>query len=143
MNDYELESATEWAGEQHLFPQGGGFVHNKEEIRQLQENDPLLYHVLAEFPRQVQLVGPWARNPPWLAIKKVWHQLVMEDGVLCRKRPAVGDQGQSKKVLVLLSTLVLDLLEQCHDMAGHFGLEKTLGKVSERFWWPGYTHSNQ
>ena len=28
----------------------------------------------------------------------------------CRKRPAVGDQGQPKKVLVLLSTLVL---EQC------------------------------
>lgn len=31
------------------------------------------------------------------------------------------------------------MLEQCHDRSGHFGIEKTLDKIGERFWWPGYT----
>ena len=58
------------------------------------------------------------------------------DGRWNRKMPAVADQGQPKKVLVLPSTLVLEVHEQCHDMTGHFGLEKTLGKCQQDFGGP-------
>ena len=117
-----------------------GFSMASEEVRELQMKDPLLSLVLRDFPRQAKVTGPWARNPRWLAIKKVWHQLVLEEGVLYRVRPTVasGDESQ-RQLLVVPNAHVAEVLHQCHDMDGHLAYEKTLEKISERFWWPMYT----
>ena len=80
----------------------------------------------------------WAKNRRWLALKKIWPQLQMEDGVLYRVG-ARQECHQSQKQLVLPNALVAEVLEHCHDKSGHFGLEKTLEKITTRFWWPGYT----
>ena len=32
-------------------------------------------------------------------------------------------------------------MEQLHDESGHLGVEKSTAKVTDRFWWPGYTQN--
>lgn len=123
----------EWVNEPHLFPpiqqeyeegeritfpvQVVGFSVPFGELRELQKKDPLLSLVLREFPRQTKETGPWARNPRWLAIKKMWHQLFLEEGVLYRKRSSTtrGEDVQGK-VLVVPNALVAEVLYQCHEI---------------------------
>ena len=40
--------------------------------------------------------------------------------------------------ILVPSSLHNTVLKQLHDYAGHFGVRKTMGKVRERFYWPGY-----
>ena len=47
--------------------------------------------------------------------------------------------GQAKSLPVIPEALVTSCLECFHDKTGHLGLEKTIGLVKERVWWPGYT----
>ena len=60
-----------------------GVTRSVQELRQLQEADPLLSLVMNDFPRR-QVPTQQAKNRRWLALKKIWPQLQMEDGVLYR-----------------------------------------------------------
>lgn len=48
-------------------------------------------------------------------------------------------------LLVVPSILRKDILEQCHDSpdGGHRGIEKTLARIRQRFWWKGVTASTK
>ena len=56
-----------------------------------------------------------------------WSKFFLEDGVLCRHAKSVIPKS--------LRALVFELL---HSKSGHLGVHKTLEKVKERFFWPGY-----
>eukprot|EP00731_Ephydatia_muelleri_P035934 Em0180g1a len=61
-----------------------------------------------------------------------WSKL---DGVLCRHAKSVKNPKTQTVIPKSLRALVFELL---HSKSGHLGVHKTLEKVKERFFWPGY-----
>jgi len=111
-----------------------------EELRQLQlEDSPIGLLLLAvengEKPTadEVRAQGPEAQR-----LWHLWNRLVVEEGVL--KRRYHNTSGKSSWLqLVLPQLLREEVLQELHAGAleGHLGKEKLLGKVKERFYWPG------
>ena len=61
----------------------------------------------------------------------------LEDGVLCRTFHSSSSSGGHLQV-VIPDILKQTVLQQLHNQSGHLGLQKTLGKLKERYYWPGY-----
>ena len=61
--------------------------------------------------------------------------------MLHRERYAAlpGGQRRKKEALVIPGAMIHDVLKKILDKAGHMGVEKTLARLEERAWWPGYT----
>ena len=70
---------------------------------------------------------------------QIWDQLVVHNGVLCRRFADADGVGDTLQVLVPHS-LREEVLTYMHDssLAGHLGVDKTLARLRERFYWPGY-----
>ena len=70
---------------------------------------------------------------------QIWDQLLVCDGVLYRhfKTP---DGNKTSLQMVVPQDLRREVLVDLHEgtMGGHLGVEKTLSKLKERFYWPGY-----
>ena len=64
-----------------------------------------------------------------------WSKFFLEDGVLCRHAKSVKNPKTQTVIPKSLRALVFELL---HSKSGHLGVHKTLEKVKERFFWPGY-----
>ena len=65
-----------------------------------------------------------------------FKECFLVDGILCRN---YVDRSMTQHTQTLVpSTLQNTVLKQLHDYAGHFGVRRTMGKVHERFYWPGY-----
>ena len=47
-------------------------------------------------------------------------------------------RGASLTQVIVPTTMRQLVLQQLHDHSGYLGVAKTLGKVKERFYWPGY-----
>ena len=89
-------------------------------------------------------------RPPWekvsienKSIKAFWSQwerLSLRDGVLYRRWESEA-RDEVRWQLVIPSSLRKDVLHKLHskETAGHLGIKKTLGRVTERFFWPGST----
>ena len=97
-----------------------------EDIRSAQHEDkdlkPLLDGLMnGNIPRNIQ---------PGL------RKCFIVDGILCRKFIQNGVTHHTQ--IVVPSKLRGKVLQQLHDCSGHLGLKKTLGKLKERFYWPGY-----
>lgn len=58
-----------------------------------------------------------------------------KDGILCRQARGVSNSKTQTVVPKSLRPLVLDLL---HSKSGHLSIHKTLEKVKDHFFWPGY-----
>ena len=61
-----------------------------------------------------------------------WSKL---DGVLCRHAKSVKNPKTQTVIPKSLRALVFELL---HSKSGHLGVHKTLEKIKEHFFWPGY-----
>ena len=113
----------------------------KEQLQQFQSEDKVIGPVLQEVkgPRPI-FTGRWRRQPALRAFWRVWNQLAVENGLLVRRvRQSPMSGGQAKSLPVIPEALVTSCLECLHGKTGHLGLEKTIGLVKERVWWPGYT----
>ncbi len=66
-------------------------------------------------------------------------QFVLGKGVLYRK----NDQRGRHHLLVTPSILRKEVISECYDTpsGGHQGIEKTLARVAERYWWKGLNKS--
>ena len=107
------------------------------EIREAQDNDANL-HLVREWKiksaqtrpemGEVAPLAPAVRNL-WL----LWDSLVIQDEVLYRKE---SDPYPHLRLLVPIH-LQEKVVQQCHDniLSGHFGVQKTLFKVAQRFYW--------
>jgi predicted aspartyl protease len=110
-------------------------------IRQEQLKDESMANILQMKDRKEE-------RPLWdtmadqsAALKTYWSQwdmLAVQDGVL-KKRWESGDGRTFKWLTVLPRGLRAFVLKQLHEnnMAGHFGGQKTEGRVKERFYWCG------
>ena len=61
----------------------------------------------------------------------------LQDGVLCRPFQS-SSSSSSHTQIVIPSSLQSTVLQQLHDNSGHLGEQKTVAKVTECYYWPGY-----
>ena len=79
-------------------------------------------------------------NKPVKTYWSQWDRLSLRNGVLCRRwESEAGDEVRWQ--FVIPSNLRNDILHELHtrETAGHLGVNKTLERVKERFYWPGCT----
>ena len=69
--------------------------------------------------------------------KQANRLFIRNDGVLCRHFKEHSKALPRSQVLIPCHLRGI-VLEQLHDNCGHCGVMKTLGKIKERFYWPGY-----
>ena len=61
----------------------------------------------------------------------------LQDGILCRLyKPSLLSTRHTQ--IVIPNTLIPSVLQQLHNQGGHLGVQKTPGKVKERYYWPDY-----
>ena len=80
------------------------------------------------------------KNKPVKTYWSQWDRLSLRNGVLCRRwESEAGDEVRWQ--FVIPSNLRNDILHELHtrETAGHLGVNKTLERVKERFYWPGCT----
>ena len=67
-----------------------------------------------------------------------WEQLLFKNGILYRYHE---DEGSSNVQVVVPKAARCQILKQLHEGAfgGHLGEAKTLNRLRERFYWPGYS----
>ena len=70
---------------------------------------------------------------------QLWEQLVVRDGILYRlfEDPV----GREERLQLVVPRLLRDeILTDLHEgeLGGHLGIEKTLARLKERFYWPGH-----
>ncbi|XP_048525456.1 uncharacterized protein LOC109534254 isoform X3 [Dendroctonus ponderosae] len=65
---------------------------------------------------------------------------LMSNGILYRYNP---DTDEEEPQLVIGTSQITDILHEYHDSptAGHYGIERTLQRISRRFYWPGMRKS--
>ena len=75
------------------------------------------------------------KSPPGLTRQR--EKLFICKGVLCRR---IKESPDSKPYIQMLvpTDLRPEILKQLHDNAGHMGVRRTMEKVRQRFYWPGY-----
>ena len=98
------------------------------------------------------LVGPFLRakekgdsvpsignGPKWRRMAQLWDQLFIKDGVLyCNFQ--VLDSSSSIMQLIVPDTLKEKVMYGVHEGigGGHLGVEKSVAKLKEQFYWPGH-----
>ena len=114
------------------------------ELQSKQEADPNLRQIL--LWKQNRTAQPALREVQGTskATKSLWAQwnrLVLENGVLHRQWQTEDGRG-TRLQLVLPRSLIPDILSALHDApsAGHLGVNKTVERVRERFYWYGLQH---
>ena len=81
----------------------------------------------------VRREGPEAQR-----LLQLWDHLITDDGVLkCKYEDVCGHQ--SRQQLIVPHTLRDEIMLELHSGAleGHLGVDKTIAKIKERFYWPG------
>ena len=115
--------------------------HTREELRQLQQKDPSVGPILRDLethqkptPDEAKSMSNNARR-----LVQMWDQLEMKDGLLWRNFEDHGGT-MTRRQLVVPRVLREEILQELHAGAigGHLGEEKTLGRLKERFYWPGH-----
>ena len=110
------------------------------DIRQLQLSDENIGPIMVE--KEADNARPtWEKiSARGAAIKTLWNQwdrLKMQNGLLYRQWES-DDCTSSKLQLILPKDKRNEVFKYCHDIptAGHLGVEKTVAKVKEIFYWP-------
>lgn len=90
----------------------------------------LLQHADQDIRQMVLLLQGYGDENCALNRRK---DFILYEGVLYKKNEKLGRQ----RLLVVPSIIRRDLLFECHDTptGGHHGVEKTLAKLSQRYWW--------
>ncbi|KAI9557180.1 hypothetical protein GHT06_016988 [Daphnia sinensis] len=88
---------------------------------------------------------PTGMNSTELAFQQqLDSQLLSENFKLYRKVLYKRNSSQGRKFLLCVpSILRRKIIEFCHDdpSSGHMGVDKTIARVSERYWWPNFRKS--
>ena len=67
-----------------------------------------------------------------------WHRLILVKGIVCRQWTILEtNETRLQQVIPLFGRR--DILRYCHDdkTSGHLGVDKTLARVQQRYYWPG------
>ena len=106
---------------------------SSQDLARLQREDSGIAPVLKAWPDRPKDSATGAL----LTLCRQHQRLKMQNGVLYRHAHdnILGDLQQ----LVLPSSLRPDVLQELHDGMGHQGVERTLGLIRPRAYWPGMT----
>lgn len=104
------------------------------ELRREQQADVCIREVLnqlesGERPSQTLI----KEIPELYLLLKEWNRLIVQDGVLYRRRQ---EGAETHYQLVLPEKLKPLVLKSFHDDMGHMGVDRTLDLVRKRFYWP-------
>ena len=109
----------------------------KKDIQKAQQEDPTLRVVYeaVQKSRYRPTSRQWRRTP-LSRYCKLWSQLTLCDGVLCR-RYTPQPLGTVITVPILPKSLRRQALQHCHDssLAGHQGVNKTLEFLRKEAYW--------
>ncbi len=116
--------------------------HTLADIRDAQENDKCIGKVMgfltsSNIPPKK---NEYSREDPEIKVLLTrWKQLVLKEGILYRKMVHPWKEQPVLQV-VLPRSLRLIILRQLHDLriSGHQGVARTMHKVQQRYYWPGY-----
>ena len=120
------------------------FLPSFSDIREKQLNDEIVGLLLrAKENKDKPSEGTIrAMNPHARRLFQLWDQLLIKQGCLYRAYVRSVD-GSSFLQLVAPKSLTENIMKDLHEgvTGGHLGEDKTLHRVRERFYWPGY-HSD-
>ncbi|VDI15529.1 Hypothetical predicted protein [Mytilus galloprovincialis] len=114
---------------------------NMDEITEAQQNDEVIKLIL-------KMKSESNEKPKWEEISvqskelktywSQWDQLKLINNVLYREW--ISNINSEMKQLILPSCWREEILKMLHDdpVGGHFGVHRTLSRVSSRFYWAGY-----
>eukprot|EP00731_Ephydatia_muelleri_P039162 Em1159g2a len=109
-------------------------------IRELQGADedvgPILQSVISRKVPDTSFCKGKSRE--FNQLVQQWEQLLFKNGILYRYHE---DEGNSNVQVVVPKAARCQILKQLHEGAfgGHLGEAKTLNRLRERFYWPGYS----
>ena len=114
---------------------------SNEQLRSLQHEDTELNPVIVAKESDVCPTKEEVRCQSLKTRKQIqiWDQLTLQEGLLMRRfRDANTDSTRLQ--LVVPHCLRESILEELHGgiVGGHLGEEKTLGRLKQRFYWPGH-----
>ena len=117
------------------------FERSSDQLQELQEEDVDVGYVLAakrgnKKPLPDDVKG---RSREVRSLIGQWDQLQVTNGLLYRNPNGEPDETQSLQ-LIVPTAMRRDVLREVHEgtLSGHLGEDKTLGRLKERFYWPGY-----
>ena len=117
----------------------GGKSH--QDIRNCQMEDELIGPI---FRAKIDGVKPSADtvkgcDPKYRKLVQIWDQLIIKDDLLWRLFENNDGTGCIIQ-LVVPNSLKIAVLRDVHEgvLGGHLGVHKSLGKLKERFYWPGH-----
>lgn len=81
-----------------------------------------------------------AMSPAARRLLQLWDQLQVKDGVLYRIFEPTAGKGIPTLQMVIPESMKEAVLKDLHEgvLGGHLGEDKTLEKVKQHFYWPGY-----
>uniref|UniRef100_A0A5S6Q6P2 RNA-directed DNA polymerase n=1 Tax=Trichuris muris TaxID=70415 RepID=A0A5S6Q6P2_TRIMR len=112
---------------------------DKAETRKRQLNDPYLRPFLLEKEKG-NAACPGEGADLWeRKLRENWQRLEVHDGILYRRWYS-DDGSKSWLQMVIPHQMTGEVLHELHGgvLSGHLGERKTIGRVRERFYWPGY-----
>ena len=132
--------ATELDNRLRDLPYLGGY--SSRDIAEKQRADPSIgpIYLAVEKGEKPALEVRRTFNSETQALVARWNQLRIQAGLLYR---AVIPPWQTRTImqLVLPRSLRTEVLHQLHDLrvVGHLGIQRTVARVQQRFYWPGCT----
>jgi len=115
--------------------------YSLEDMHQLQVDDPVVGKILQAKDTGKQPTGDYAKGQglEYRRLSQQWDQLKIQDRLLWRHY-AQPNQTLDRFQLVIPKQLRPQIMEELHQGigGGHLGLEKMLGRLKERFYWPGH-----
>ena len=117
----------------------GGY--SSEEIRCMQLDDKCLGELLQakESHQKPSQDHSKSQSTEYRRLYQQWDQLIVRSGVLWRYY-AQPNEKMSWFQLIVPQPLRSDIMKEAHEgiSGGHLGQEKTLHRIKQRFYWPGY-----
>ena len=115
--------------------------YSQNDLRRAQLEDPVIGPILSarEDDRKPSNADAKGKSSHYRRLLQLWDQLIVQDWLLWRCYE--NDDGSSQHTQLIVPCSLRDqVLRDMHGgaMSGHFGEDKTLSRLREGFYWPGF-----